>query len=38
MLLGGIAFRIAGMYEVHRLQRFREKLAAVEGRSAHGGW
>jgi Undecaprenyl-phosphate glucose phosphotransferase len=30
ILLGGvIAFRLAGMYEVHRLRRFREELAAV---------
>jgi len=29
LLVGMIAFRIAGMYEVHRLRRFREELAAV---------
>src|SRR5690349_14877741 len=34
VLIGGmIAFRLAGMYEVHRLRRFREELAAV-GRGA----
>ena len=29
LLVGVIAYRIAGMYEVHRLRRFREDLAAV---------
>jgi Undecaprenyl-phosphate glucose phosphotransferase len=30
VLLGGVlAFRLVGMYEVHRLRRFREELAAV---------
>src|SRR5438552_3416870 len=29
LLVGMIAFRLAGMYEVHRLRRFREELAAV---------
>ena len=29
MLVGMIAFRLAGMYEIHRLRRFREELAAV---------
>jgi Undecaprenyl-phosphate glucose phosphotransferase len=29
LLVGLIAFRLAGMYEVHRLRRFREELAAV---------
>jgi Undecaprenyl-phosphate glucose phosphotransferase len=29
LLVGMIAYRIAGMYEVHRLRRFREELAAV---------
>lgn len=29
LLVGMIAFRIAGMYEVHRLRRFREELTAV---------
>jgi Undecaprenyl-phosphate glucose phosphotransferase len=29
LLVGVVAFRIAGMYEVHRLRRFREELAAV---------
>jgi Undecaprenyl-phosphate glucose phosphotransferase len=29
LLIGMIAFRLAGMYEVHRLRRFREELAAV---------
>lgn len=29
LLLGMIAFRFAGMYEIHRLRRFREELAAV---------
>lgn len=29
LLVGMIAFRFAGMYEVHRLRRFREELAAV---------
>jgi Undecaprenyl-phosphate glucose phosphotransferase len=29
LLVGMVAFRLAGMYEVHRLRRFREELAAV---------
>ena len=29
LLVGMIAYRLAGMYEVHRLRRFREELAAV---------
>jgi Undecaprenyl-phosphate glucose phosphotransferase len=29
LLLGVVSFRVAGMYEVHRLRRFREELAAV---------
>jgi Undecaprenyl-phosphate glucose phosphotransferase len=29
LLVGMIAYRIAGMYEIHRLRRFREELAAV---------
>ncbi|QJX00387.1 undecaprenyl-phosphate glucose phosphotransferase [Frigoriglobus tundricola] len=29
LLVGVLAFRIAGMYEVHRLRRFREELSAV---------
>jgi Undecaprenyl-phosphate glucose phosphotransferase len=29
LLVGMIGFRLAGMYEVHRLRRFREELAAV---------
>ncbi|VTR95996.1 Sugar transferase OS=uncultured planctomycete GN=HGMM_F16E03C02 PE=4 SV=1: CoA_binding_3: Bac_transf [Gemmata massiliana] len=29
MLVAGIAYRFAGMYEVHRLRRFREELAAA---------
>jgi Undecaprenyl-phosphate glucose phosphotransferase len=29
LLVGLVAFRLAGMYEVHRLRRFREELAAV---------
>jgi Undecaprenyl-phosphate glucose phosphotransferase len=29
LLLGMLAFRVAGMYEVHRLRRFREELLAV---------
>ncbi len=29
LLVGMIAYRIAGMYEVHRLRRFREELLAV---------
>ncbi|MCS6863872.1 MAG: undecaprenyl-phosphate glucose phosphotransferase [Gemmataceae bacterium] len=29
LLLGMIAFRLAGMYEVHRLRRFREEVLAV---------
>src|SRR6185437_8587476 len=29
LLLGLVSFRVAGMYEVHRLRRFREELAAV---------
>lgn len=29
LLLGMIAFRFAGMYEIHRLRRFREELTAV---------
>src|SRR6266566_4608510 len=29
LLLGAVSFRVAGMYEVHRLRRFREELAAV---------
>ena len=29
LLVGVIAFRLAGMYEVHRLRRFREELSAV---------
>ncbi len=29
LLLGMLAYRLGGMYEVHRLRRFREELAAV---------
>jgi Undecaprenyl-phosphate glucose phosphotransferase len=29
LLVGVIAYRLAGMYEVHRLRRFREELTAV---------
>jgi Undecaprenyl-phosphate glucose phosphotransferase len=29
LLVGMIAYRISGMYEIHRLRRFREELAAV---------
>src|SRR5688572_22027820 len=29
LLVGMVAFRLAGMYEVHRLRRFREELTAV---------
>jgi Undecaprenyl-phosphate glucose phosphotransferase len=29
LLVGMIAYRLAGMYEIHRLRRFREELAAV---------
>ena len=29
LLVGMVAFRFAGMYEVHRLRRFREELGAV---------
>jgi Undecaprenyl-phosphate glucose phosphotransferase len=29
LFVGMIAYRIAGMYEIHRLRRFREELAAV---------
>ena len=29
LLVGMVAFRLAGMYEVHRLRRFREELGAV---------
>src|SRR5262245_43673877 len=29
LLVGVIAYRLAGMYEVHRLRRFREELIAV---------
>ena len=29
LLVGVIAYRVAGMYEVHRVRRFREELAAV---------
>lgn len=29
LLVAMVAFRLAGMYEVHRLRRFREELAAV---------
>ncbi|HEY1187644.1 MAG TPA: undecaprenyl-phosphate glucose phosphotransferase [Gemmata sp.] len=29
LLVGTIAYRFAGMYEIHRLRRFREELAAV---------
>ena len=37
VLLVAVAFRVAGMYEVHRLRRFREELVAVgEGRRADG--
>lgn len=28
-LLALVSYRLAGMYEVHRLRRFREELAAV---------
>jgi len=31
ILLAAIAYRFAGMYEVHRLRRFREELVAVGG-------
>jgi Undecaprenyl-phosphate glucose phosphotransferase len=31
LLLAAIAFRFAGMYEIHRLRRFREELLAVGG-------
>src|SRR5262245_1784583 len=29
LLVGMVAYRLAGMYEVHRLRRFREEVAAV---------
>jgi len=29
LLLGLVSFRFAGMYEIHRLRRFREEIAAV---------
>jgi Undecaprenyl-phosphate glucose phosphotransferase len=29
LVLGVLSFRVAGMYEVHRLRRFREEMAAV---------
>lgn len=31
LLIAAIAYRFAGMYEVHRLRRFREELVAVAG-------
>lgn len=31
LLLAAVAYRFAGMYEVHRLRRFREELVAVGG-------
>ena len=31
LLLSVVAYRFAGMYEVHRLRRFREELVAVSG-------
>ena len=29
LLLGAVSFRVAGMYDVHRLRRFREDIVAV---------
>jgi Undecaprenyl-phosphate glucose phosphotransferase len=31
LIIAAIAYRFAGMYEVHRLRRFREELVAVAG-------
>ena len=29
VLLGAVSFRVGGMYQIHRLRRFREEIAAV---------